>query len=104
MDSTVDTLAPEIGAFLRRFHVNGTIDEVFTCGCCYYFAVILSERFGSDGAVIMYAPKDNHFGTMIDGLVYDITGNVTSEYEWIQWSLFDDDLERERIIRDCIQF
>ena len=46
----------------------------------------------------------NHFGTKINGRVYDITGDVTFKYEWKPWSEVDDELLRARIIRDCIMF
>ena len=54
--------------------------------------------------MVMYASIDNHFGTMICGRVYDITGDVTDKYEWKPWLEFSDEIERQRIIRDCAMF
>ena len=95
----------EIYNFLNRFGRNqkeqNTV-EIFTCGCCYWFAFILATRF--PGSTIMYDEVANHFGTKIGSSVYDITGDVTEQYEWIEWSDVTDELHRERIIRDCIMF
>lgn len=52
----------------------------------------------------MYDEIENHFGTKVNGRVYDITGDVTFKYEWKAWSDVDDELPRSRIIRDCIMF
>lgn len=90
--------------FLQRFHLSKDIDTIFTQGACYWFAHMLCLRFERENATLMYAPKDNHFGTMIYGRVYDVTGDVTEQYEWICWGEFDDEAERERIVRDCIMF
>lgn len=94
----------DVRGFLERFHLSKQIDEVFTSGCCYWFAHILFYRFIRDGSQMMYAPVDNHFGTKIKGRVYDITGDVTEQYEWIPWLEFSDEIERDRIVRDCILF
>jgi hypothetical protein len=94
----------DITQFLKRFHTSRTVDEVFTQGCCYWFAQIMLARFQSKDPILMYAPVDNHFGVKIDSKVWDITGDCTDKYEWIKWSDFDDDLERKRIVRDCVMF
>lgn len=94
----------EVDNFLKRFHLSQDIDVVFTSGCCYWFAQILYRRFIRENAMIMYASIDNHFGTMVCGRVYDITGDVTSKYKWEPWLEFSDELERKRIIRDCAMF
>ena len=95
----------DVSTFMQRFHSSDNINEVFTCGCCYWFAKILFDRFYmTHGAIIMYDEVANHFGTKIDGAVYDITGDVTSKYEWKPWSDVHDSLLRARIIRDCIMF
>lgn len=94
----------EVNNFLKRFHLSSNVDEVFTCGCCYWFAAILFRRFIRDGAEIVYSVEDNHFGTKIRGKVYDITGNVTTKYDWVSWLNYSDSTHKERIIRDCIMF
>lgn len=95
----------EIINFLQRFHLSDNVDEVFTQGCCYWFAYILAERFDIGTTKIMYCPIDNHFGTMIDNRIYDITGDVTDKYVgWVPWDEYGDVKEIQRIIRDCIMF
>ena len=94
----------DVEDFLKRFHLSKDIDVVFTCGCCYWFAQILFRRFIRDGAVVMYSSDVNHFGTKIHGRVYDITGDVTDKYKWASWTDFSDEIEKKRIIRDCVMF
>lgn len=91
--------------FMNRFHSSENISEVFTNGCCFWFAKILHDRFAlTHGAAIMYDEVANHFGTRIDSRVYDITGDVTHKYNWSPWENMADNLLRARIIRDCIMF
>lgn len=103
----VTVMHKEVLDFLSRFTNNGQFQQVenaFTNGCCYWMAYILAERFRADDAVIMYDEVMNHFGTMVDGVVYDITGDVTGFYDWHPWSELEDDALRFRITRDCINF
>lgn len=89
-----------IDDFIKRF--SGDSVEVFTCGCCYWFAVILHERYKR--STIMYSPL-NHFGTKINGRIYDITGDVTDSYpDWIAWDEYDDSTHKKRLIKQCINF
>lgn len=94
----------KIDNFLKRFHSSNNIDEVFTSGCCYWFAVILFGRFIREGAEIMYDDVANHFGTKIGNKVYDITGDVTDSYNWLPWNDINDESHRKRIEKDCIMF
>lgn len=94
----------DIETFLQRFHSYDSVDDVFTRGCCYWFAVILYSRFIRSGSTIMYDEIANHFGTMIGDKVYDITGDVTDHYLWKPWHLIEDPLLKEKIVRDCIMF
>lgn len=94
----------KVEGFLKRFHCSDNIDEVFTSCCCYWFATILFRRFIRDGAEIMYDEVINHFGTKINNKVYDITGDVTNDYNWVTWDSIDDESLRQRIVRDCINF
>lgn len=54
----------------------------------------------------MYDRRINHFATMVDGHVYDITGDVTDQYDWDLWNDVRriDELDTQRIVRDCINF
>lgn len=97
--------SPDVSAFLRRFHQSDNVTDVFSFGCCYWFAKILFDRFSHlSGTEIMYDEIENHFGTKVGESVYDITGDVTAKYVWKPWADLNDDLLRKRIIRDCIMF
>ena len=96
----------EILDFIKHF--EGATDA-FLYGCCYWFAVILQKRFGTADwddpqPTIMYAEIDNHFGCRIGDAVYDVTGDVTLEYNWKPWITVraSDPLLSQRITRDCI--
>ena len=98
--------------FIARFTNNGKRQEVidaFSCGCCYWFADILWNRFCFDAeeCTVLYDPVINHWACQIDGIVYDITGVITSdEYQWEPWVEFQykDELLTKRLYRDCINF
>lgn len=95
--------------FISRFTADGRREEVIDCfmnGCCYWFARMLAERFLDCAPVLMYAPVEGHFATLIFDRVYDITGDVTDKYKWERWV---DYRSREpgqgKIIRrDCVMF
>ena len=96
----------EILNFIFQF-TNGNREQVidtFTSGCCYWFAVILSERFNNQYPEIVYDVVENHFATAIRGRIYDITGDVTDQYTWIDWNTYDDDVHKKRIIKQCVKF
>ena len=95
----------EVHNFINHFHkVSPTDDvtEVFTCGCCYWFAHILCSRF--ENAKMMYDTIINHFVAQIGDRLYDITGDVTDKYKVVEWEHFDDELEKQRIVDYCITF
>lgn len=94
----------KVAGFLARFHAGKTTEETFLYGCCYWFAVILCIRFLGNGAQIQYDEIANHFGTKIEGRVYDITGDVTERYHWEPWDSLDDDALRSRVTRDSVLF
>lgn len=95
-------MSSEIAGFLQRFHI-GDVDTVFTCGCCYWFSLVLCLRFQGRSRM-MYDQVENHFATEVDGRLYDITGDVTGKYNVEPWDEIDDDLLKRRIVRDCIMF
>lgn len=98
-------LEAEVILFIRKFNPNSKdIQDVFTGGCCYWFAHILMSRFFEAFPTLMYDEVANHFGVQIGFDVYDITGIVTREYNWIPWCTMQDEAHKERIIRDCINF
>ena len=95
----------DVIAFINRFTLCGTLKDVivtFTQGCCYWFSYILHTRFPNSS--IMYDPVENHFVIKIGDKLYDITGGVTNNYKVVDWSTYPDEIEKQRIIRDCINF
>ena len=101
--------------FIASFTNNGKRQEVihmFSCGCCYWFAEILWNRFALEvvntNCDIVYDPIINHWGCRIDDRIYDITGDITDnkEYCWENWNkfMFQDISLTKRLLRDCINF
>lgn len=82
--------------FIKRFK-----DCDWLAGNCYYFAVILTERFAGD---IYYDVAPGHFVAKIEGEYYDYNGAYKAEKP-IPWKTFKeyDSLQYKRIIRDCIE-
>lgn len=71
-------------------------------GNCYYFAIILKDRFPN--GKIFYDVVDGHFIFKYKKRFYDWTGIVKPDGYLVKWSKFDkyDSLLKQRIIRDCI--
>lgn len=74
--------------FIERFRTHekgGIADEVlatqFSCGYCYYFAVILKAAFNR-GEVCWCAPYSHFCWVDDDGTPYDIYGLCDSEAEY----------------------
>lgn len=88
----------EISGFIKKFQ---KAEDTFLYGCCYWFALILSVRFGGN---IYYDPVNNHFVTKIKHVFYDITGRVDGDF--IPWDGYEtqDVLHYNRIVKDCINF
>ena len=91
--------------YIKQFRNLGA-ENCFANGMCYHFTVLLRQRFGSAHCSILYDQVANHFATLIEGRIYDITGDITEnqEYHWERWSDVrqkDHALEK-RIRRDCI--
>ena len=91
-------LTDEVIEFIhRRFPV----DCKWLNGNCYYFALILSDRFDGE---IYYQPKDNHFISKIDDRYFDYSG----EYKNIDGIIkFEDIISLDEnwykyLIRDCV--
>lgn len=93
----------EVEDFIKRFHSSENITEVFTSGCCFWYAKILCERFYGHDARIVYDEIAGHFGAQIGIRVYDITGDVTDKYNWTEWRYVDPS-RRDRITKECIMF
>lgn len=99
----------EIVRFISQFKRNNTaaMEDSFTNGNCYYFVLILSQRYNGD---IYYDPIDCHFVTKINSNYYDITGDVTDNYSDLEfyhlyrWSEYDQFyvLDYNRVVHYCI--
>ena len=77
--------------FIERFKKNAgscyssALETVFTCGNCYWFAVVLTERFKFYSPKLYYYPITGHFAEKISDSFYDITGEIQSEEKPIAW-------------------
>ena len=104
----------KILCFIEKFRNVGNNPEViisnFTSGNCYWFALILYERFVHNVLYseieIMYNQIDGHFACRIKDNIYDITGKIDSkEYNnygsWMQLQYTDPSLWR-RVYFDCV--
>lgn len=77
--------------------------EIWENENCYYFALILKDRF-PDGAIV-YDVIDGHFMFRRDGVFYDHTGIVHPDGYIVDWDDFDeyDSIQKKRIVRDCLK-
>src|SRR5574344_2191390 len=67
--------------FVKKFSDFGNqVVECFTKGNCFWFAMVLAMEFAWE---IYYDPIVGHFATMIDGVMYDITGAVENTNNFI---------------------
>lgn len=84
----------------RRF---GDTDSHWQDGNCYYFALILKDRFPS--GKIVYDPVDNHFLFKYLGVLYDSKGiDNRSNREVIKWDKYRefDEEDYKNVIKYCI--
>lgn len=77
------------------------LEDVFTNGNCYHFALILESMFEGE---IIYDPNACHFLTKIDYEFYDITGKVDGPIDYYIWDDFEDIDYNEYLMinRDCV--
>lgn len=78
----INRTADEVINFINKFksyNKNQVLEKTFLEGYCYYFAIILKERF-KEGK-ILYDKVENHFVFSYNNKLYDITGNVTNKHE-----------------------
>lgn len=99
--------AEKITEFIHRRFKN---DCNWCTGNCYYFAVILKERFCEYNPEIYYDVCKGHFVCKIENEFFDWSGIVEYDKEYenrflIKWSTFHtyDELQFNRIIRDVIK-
>ena len=91
----------EILRFIKRFKkINPLVlKDQFYNGYCYYFAVILRERFGGE---IFFNPNLIHFATLIDNKMYDINGVIKEEDNWFEWKTYSETFDTTDILNSCI--
>jgi len=91
----------EILDFIKR---RFSQDNNWLTGNCYYFAIILKDRFPQ--SIILYDVISGHFVVEIDHIKYDWGGVVPSNpsQKYVVWNEFEhyDVLQKQRIIRDCV--
>ena len=82
----------------RRF----SVDCNWMNGNCYYFSLILKDRF--PGGTIYYDVIYGHFMYGINGKFYDWTGETIPKGQLVEWAKMDkyDSLVRQRVYEGCI--
>ena len=82
----------------RRFR----IDCKWVDGNCYYFTIILKNRFPE--GKIYYDVIDGHFIFKYYDKFYDWTGIIEPDGYLVEWDKFDeyDSLQKESIVKWCI--
>ena len=87
--------------FIKKFSNFGNhVVECFTKGNCFWFAMVLAVEFAGE---IYYDPIVDHFATMIDGVLYDITGAVENTSDFVSLEeIRKDELLWARLQRDCV--
>ncbi len=90
----------EVIEFIKR---RFSIDCNWRNGNCYYFALILRDRF--PGGKIFYDVILGHFLYFYKGNYYDWSGIVKANGVLIEWDKFDlyDTNQKKRIIEDCLK-
>lgn len=89
----------EVLEFIQRRFKD---DCCWMSGNCYYFAIILKDRFSK--GKIFYDVIDGHFLFEYQNILYDWNGVVNSVGYLVEWDKFDnyDKLQKKVIVRDCI--
>lgn len=72
-------------------------------GNCYYFALILKDRF--PGGEIYYDVIYGHFVYGINGQYFDWSGEVTPKGKLVEWEQMEkyDSLVKQRIFEGCLR-
>lgn len=78
------------------------LEKIFTQGCCYWFALILKERFKKYNPKICFDTIESHFACKIDDRYYDITGEINNISSFVDWETYPDETHKKRIIRYCV--
>lgn len=89
----------EILRFIEVFR-SPSNSILFSEEACYWFAIILHQRFPN--STIVYNPDIVHFATKIYNRVYDISGIVNHEEDYVEWEDYQED-DRHLIEECCIK-
>lgn len=89
----------EIIEFIKR---RFPTDCKWTTGNCYYFSLILKDRFPT--GAIFYDVIYGHFIFKHKNKYYDWTGEIDPKGYLVEWDKFEeyDSFQKEVIIRDCV--
>lgn len=98
----------EVPEFIARRFLGSEAAAKWQDGNCYFFAVILKDRF--PGGQIVYEPLQGHFMYFYQGELFDSGGcrgswDVAADRD--KYYIFDelrenDELLYNRLIRDCV--
>ena len=97
----INFTSENILCFIKKFSDFGNqVVECFTKGNCFWFATVLAVEFAGE---IYYDPIVGHFATMINGVIYDITGAVENTSDFVSLEeIRKDELLWARLQRDCV--
>lgn len=102
-----DEIDKEVCEFIQR---RFKCDCSWKTGNCYYFAIILKDRFKDLKPELYYDTLEGHFICRIHSTFYDWSGIVYHDSEYInkyviKWSDFKeyDECQYSRIIKDVIK-
>ena len=86
-----------------KFKYKKELEYVFSYGNCYYFALILKDRFHGE---IYYLPIKNHFICKIEKEYYDINGKASMNEQPLKWDVIKKTKlkMKEQVARDCLKF
>ena len=87
---------------LEFIHRRFQTDCNWTCQNCYFFSLILKDRFPFGS--IWYDVIKGHFVFLYEDKYYDWTGIIEPDGYLVEWEKFNeyDALQKQVIIRDCI--
>jgi len=91
----------EILSFIQVFQ-SPSNERLFHDCACYWFAHILQSRFTDSH--IVYDPHQVHFATEINGTIYDISGRVELDEDYVYWEDYaSTSSDTDMIVEYCIE-
>lgn len=93
----------EIEKFIAKFQTQETV-ELFSDNCSYWFSIILHRRFIRSGAKVVFSADNYLFGTLINGKVYGIEGDISQKCKWVSWVDFMDLETKDLVTKQKILF